>query len=82
MSVYVFADVSGPVLWLPLRDFVPVHPLVPVQEVVLVDVHMSVELPLYETISGSAPSVSVGGSGVGAEVGVIVGVAVGVGMIG
>ena len=44
----------------PLGPFVPVQPPVAVQDVALVEVHVSVEVPPLATESGFAASVTVG----------------------
>ena len=50
---------SAPVLWLPLVALVPVQPPVAVQDVALVELHVSMEAPPLATAVGFAISVTV-----------------------
>jgi hypothetical protein len=53
-------DASVPVPWLPFAASVPAHPPDAVQEVALVALHVSVELPPLAIAVGFAVSVTVG----------------------
>jgi hypothetical protein len=54
-------DVNAPVLWLPLGPFAPANaPPVAVQDVALVELHVSVEVAPLANVVGFAVSVAVG----------------------
>jgi hypothetical protein len=60
LSVKLPTVVSGPVLWLPLVAFAPLHPPDAVHDVTLLELHVSVLLAPLATTSGEADSVTVG----------------------
>jgi hypothetical protein len=60
VNEYDVAAASGPVLWLPLATLPPFQPPEAVQEVALVEFHVSVEAPPVATEVGFAVNVTVG----------------------
>jgi hypothetical protein len=61
VNEYVVLAVKAPVLWLPLVDFAPANvPPVAVQEVALVELQVSVEVPPLAIVVGFAVRVAVG----------------------
>jgi hypothetical protein len=60
VNEYDVAAASGPVLWLPLAALPPFQPPEAVQEVALVEFHVSVEAPPLATEVGFAVNVTVG----------------------
>jgi hypothetical protein len=59
LKEYTVDVARAPVLWLPLVAWVPVQPPVAVQDVALVELHVSMEAPPLATAVGFAISVTV-----------------------